>query len=177
MPLAKILSIPLSIWKWLLNILSINYIGRLETRNELLEGRIKLLKDDNERKEKNCNELLKIAREKRELLDIREESIEKQTKEMKRNIEEFEKSIKEQKKEVLKDILDILKGYFIEGVKFMDISQKNKAKIKELKIKKDWDSRTQAIILEGEIDSAYRELGKKAMQTIGEILTFIIKRR
>jgi len=172
----EILLALISVPKFILNLLSLNYIGRLETKKELLEGRIKLLEDDNKRKENSCSELLEIAREKRELLDIREESIEKQTKEMKGKMEEFEKSIKEQKNEVFKDILNILKGYLIEGVKFMALSQKNRTKIEELKIKKDWDSRVQAITLESEIDSALRGLGRKAIQTVGQFLMLFSKK-
>ncbi|NVM56472.1 MAG: hypothetical protein HWN66_22430 [Candidatus Helarchaeota archaeon] len=173
----EILLALISVPKFILNLLSLNYIGRLETKKELLEGRIKLLEDDNKRKENSCSELLKIAQEKRELLDIREESIEKQTKEMKGKIEEFEKSIKEQKNEVFKDIQNLLKEYFTEGINFMTLSQKNRAKIEELKIKEGFDSIAQVIILKGEIDSALRGLGRKAIQTIGDILPLFAKKR
>jgi molecular chaperone DnaK (HSP70) len=156
----------ISIGRWILNLISGNYIGRLEKRIESLEA-------ENKRTKEHYSELIEISEQRRGLLRDKEEAIERREKE----IGEFRQSIKQQKKQVFEGLLGLTERFFDEVSKYATLNKENRAKIENLrkKSKLDLTDIVMETFYENEIDKAYRALGEKAIDTIFEISRTIIE--
>lgn len=173
----EILLALISVPKFILNLLSLNYIGRLEIKKELLEGRIKLLEDDNKRKEEVYSEAMKITSATKGFLDEKAEKMEKEERDRKQETEKFKQIIKEQKKKISGSIFDITERFFDELRKYIALNKKNRTKIESIKNKLvvNFDDTMAGIFYRNQIDNAYNELGSKAIDTIFEISRTIIE--
>lgn len=176
MPLAKILSIPLSIWKCLLNILSVNYIARLEMRIEFLEA-------DNKRKEEIFSELTEIIQARQKLLDEKEERMKKEIKEKERQPAEIRQFIDKQSSEELASISSIVERFFSEFRKLTflraEVGHKSRQLVNKMTEEKKMtkEDLLKVISYDDEVDSAEIDFTIKAINLIGQIRTIIGKKK
>lgn len=174
--LLKILLGLASAWKWLLNLLSINYIGRLEAKIESLEAGSK-------RKEEVYSELMKIIEARKELLVEKAERMEKEAKEKERQPAEFRQAIEKQSEQVLEEIASIVKIFFSEFHRLTDLRRESRVKLEQLveKIEEEkkinMEDLLEAMSYDDEIIAVETDFTIKAINLMGKIRTITDKEK
>lgn len=171
-----IINFLLLIGKCLLNLISGNYIGRLEAKIESLEA-------DSKRKEEVYSELMKIIEARKELLNEKEKRMEKEVKEKEGEPLEFRQPIEKQSRQVVEHISGLVERFFSEFHKLTNLRREIGLKSRQLvnKIieekKMTKEDLLKVISYDDEVDSAEIDFTIKAVNLMGQIRTIIGKKK